>query len=319
MIEPMASPSVFDVQGRVGLPASKVDLDPSVVGPMPGEPTPSLRREGDFIIDRAGQVRQDAVAGLWLIDFNTAPPGEADATGFEPLPTMVIQPSQRLTTLQQIIELSAGRAQVRVSGQVHVYRGTNYLLLTAIGGLASPASETPDTGQPSTAQPPVDTAPPLAGPAPASPLDLLASMSSDRKAGDDANLAGAMDIGGAGFVSTGGGGQGAPSPADAGSAAEPQAPLQHEGDLIIQRAGRVVRSEDGNAVLFAFEADGTQQSEPPMMLMPCRLRATLEDIVTEQGDSVAFILSGRVYAYGGNNFLLPTTMRIRTSDTNILR
>ncbi len=54
-----------------------------------------------------------------------------------------------------------------------------------------------------------------------------------------------------------------------------------------------------------------------MLLMPCRLLELMEDTVAESGDQTVFILSGRVYAYRGANYLMPTLMRQRLDLGNL--
>ena len=70
-------------------------------------------------------------------------------------------------------------------------------------------------------------------------------------------------------------------------------------------------------MLFAFEADGRNAAEAPMIVMPCKLLELMEDTVIERGDQVVFLVSGRVHAYRGANHLLPTTMRLEIPSDNL--
>lgn len=108
-------------------------------------------------------------------------------------------------------------------------------------------------------------------------------------------------------------------PAVLGTAPNQVAPtLRREGEFIIDRRGRLMRSPKGNHALFVFDADTKEDGqEPPMILMPCRLLQDMETIVIEQGDSIAFIISGQVHTYRGANYLLPTTMRPAVDRGNL--
>ena len=87
-------------------------------------------------------------------------------------------------------------------------------------------------------------------------------------------------------------------------------PLRREGEFIVNRRGRLVRSPQSNLPLFVFDADtkGDGQ-ELPMILLPCRLLQDMEQAVIQDGDMIDFIVSGQVYTYHGANYFMPTTMR----------
>lgn len=93
-------------------------------------------------------------------------------------------------------------------------------------------------------------------------------------------------------------------------------PLRREGEFIIDRKGRLVRSGDGASMVFIFDADEKGNPEPPMVIMPCRMLQNMEDLVRERGDSIAFKLSGQVYTYRGANYLLPTMMKLAVDKGN---
>ncbi|MFW5681723.1 MAG: hypothetical protein ACOC1G_01845 [Phycisphaeraceae bacterium] len=93
--------------------------------------------------------------------------------------------------------------------------------------------------------------------------------------------------------------------------------LRREGEFIVSRRGRLVRSEDGAHVLFVFEADARDAPERPMIMMPCRMLESMEEIVADRGSDVEFILSGEVFVYRKNNYLLPTMMKIAIDRGNL--
>lgn len=94
-------------------------------------------------------------------------------------------------------------------------------------------------------------------------------------------------------------------------------PLRREGEFIINRRGRLLRSPDGGYLLFVFEADSSDAPELPMVLQACQLLETMEDTIERRGDTVVFILSGQINTYRGANYLLPTVMKIAMDKGNI--
>ena len=103
--------------GRAGM-----ELDPAVLGPLPGEPAPTLRREGEFLVNRRGRlIRSDAGEQMFVF--------EADSQD-APEPPMILQPCRRLQDMEDIVQQRGESVVFIVSGQVHVYRGQNFLLPT---------------------------------------------------------------------------------------------------------------------------------------------------------------------------------------------
>lgn len=93
--------------------------------------------------------------------------------------------------------------------------------------------------------------------------------------------------------------------------------LRREGEFIINRRGRLIRSPRSNRPLFVFEADTSKEGqELPMVLLPCRLLQDMEQTVMQNGDQVLFIISGQVHNYRGANYLMPTTMRLAVDRGN---
>jgi len=93
--------------------------------------------------------------------------------------------------------------------------------------------------------------------------------------------------------------------------------LRREGDFLINRRGHMVRSNKTGRLMFVFKGDGKQSPEPPMVLQACRTLQNMEKIVEDRGQSVEFIISGRVHTYRGANYLLPTMMKIAESRSNL--
>jgi len=93
--------------------------------------------------------------------------------------------------------------------------------------------------------------------------------------------------------------------------------LHREGQFIVSRKGRLVRTPHSAQAMFVFEADSEQAPEPPMILVPCQMLESIEDLVHERGDKLVFILSGQVLMYRGANYLLPTMMKLAVDRGNL--
>ncbi|MEM9881507.1 MAG: hypothetical protein AAF800_01145 [Planctomycetota bacterium] len=314
------------------VPAGTLDLDAAVVGVLPGDPLPKLRREGEFVIQRPGRLLSVADGAAWVFAFDD--PSNADEPRLRP---MIVQKCQRLASMQDTLEQRGGEdAGFTLTGQVHTYGGVNYLLPTAISGtrrtadaddLAAAEAAAAEAAEASTPpdgfEQPFDAAP-LDPQTPATfgnggatsgggdPIELMERMLDDRDAAPtrpdtvpavtayDAELDEAL--------------QGIRPDDDEAE------PLRREGEYLIDRAGRLVRGITGGDtnMLFAFEADGVDPAaaEAPMRLMPCKLLELMEDTVVQRGDQAVFLVSGRVHAYRGANHLLPTTVRLRYDEAS---
>lgn len=342
-VPPQVQPAVETIPNRVGLPSMSVDLDPAVVGALPGAPLPKLRREGEFIVERPGRLISINEGEFWVFEFD-------HLSGHEDLRPMIMQKCQRLASMQDTTTQRTpdGRAtgqtdtpfNFSITGQVHTYRGANFLLPTAISGtsnvsagdvkLPAPRDDADNPARQTTVQDLGFAADPDGPRRPskfdpnADPADLMDDMLSDSR--PSSRRPSTSPIQTATSQSLDEALRGV-NPDDK----EP-AILRREGEYLVNRAGRLVRGaatlgdagqggvDLGSAaggIMFAFEADGRNESEAPMVLMPCKLLELMEDTVVERGDQVVFLISGRVHTYRGANYLLPTTMRIRLQPDNL--
>jgi len=92
--------------------------------------------------------------------------------------------------------------------------------------------------------------------------------------------------------------------------------LRREGEFIISRRGRLM-VQPGGRTQFRFEADGEKSPEAPMLMLPCRLLETMEKLSEQRGEGLVFILSGQVFVYHGENWLLPTMMKLDFDRGNL--
>ncbi|MBL1218876.1 MAG: hypothetical protein D8M59_15460 [Planctomycetes bacterium] len=93
--------------------------------------------------------------------------------------------------------------------------------------------------------------------------------------------------------------------------------IMPEGTIIVDRAGRMVRSDIGGEWLFTFEADRNGKQDPPMVLMPCRRLERMEKLMEERADATVFRVSGQVFVYYDRNYLLPTWYQIPYERNNL--
>jgi len=100
-----------------------------------------------------------------------------------------------------------------------------------------------------------------------------------------------------------------------GRAAEGGGPvtLEREGGVVTLRRCRLTR---GPAGAFAVTFDSGVEddlSSAPMGLMPCELSDEMERIASRRGEHVTMTVSGRVFLYGRENYLLPTMFSVNPS------
>lgn len=93
--------------------------------------------------------------------------------------------------------------------------------------------------------------------------------------------------------------------------------LRREGEFIVNRRGRLVRTGDGAIPIFSFDADTDKAAETPVFIMPCRLLQNMEDLTARHGQDMVFVVSGQVFAYRGGNYLLPTMMKPAIDKGNL--
>lgn len=301
------------------VPTMRVKVDPRVLGVAPGEPLPPLRREGEALRKRDGQLLPTGERGYAVFIMDADP----EAGDEKPL-AMVVAPCMTLESMERLIEDRGDNLRFTVTGQVHTYRGVNYLLPTSQPKpwlidadaeeklVAEPAEDNETPAEPETPQDDPagsegsedDSATPSAD-------DVLQELLNQKQ---DSPTPDATE-------STGASGEDAATPATPASRVasdplllgldtdQPLAELKEEGQFIIARTGRLIRSADGSHALFVLDADGPGAPEPPMILQACKLLETMEKTVQQQGENVPFVITGQVFMYRGANYLLPTIVK----------
>lgn len=89
----------------------------------------------------------------------------------------------------------------------------------------------------------------------------------------------------------------------------PKPKLRREGEFVVNRQGRLLRSNDGQHMIFAYKADSKTEGEPPMIVVPCQLLQNMEEMMLERGDQITFSITGQILSYHGTNYILPTMMK----------
>ncbi len=112
----------------------------------------------------------------------------------------------------------------------------------------------------------------------------------------------------------------APTPITANRTAQPLVPEAapntpktarvREGEFVWNRVGRLEKDEKTGSWFFAFEADGQNMQDPPMILIPSRLLATMESASVSGTLPTRFKVSGEVTEYSGKNYLWVQHMEI---------
>ena len=80
--------------------------------------------------------------------------------------------------------------------------------------------------------------------------------------------------------------------------------VTREGTLLLDRVGRLTRSDDGKTFEFTIDSDGRRMADAPMILLPNRRLQQLEDRVQNSYRDLKIRASGEVMEYRGRNYLL---------------
>jgi len=194
-----------------------------------------------------------------------------DEAGAELAP-MVLLPCMQLAAMEQIAEASPESALFLLNGQVFVYRGRNFLLPTLHAVVSGAGREGEELGE-----------------------GASGGMDGEEVSVDD--LIEALD-------------EATPRADRLSPTPDPRATpkgLWQEGELVTLRRGRVLRSEEG-AWTFAIDndVDLVESTDAPMTILPCLNLERIEERAQRRSGSLPVVLSGRVFVYGGRNYVMPT-------------
>lgn len=322
-IEPEDSTTTARAEATEEVPAMRVKVDPRVLGVAPGEPLPPLRREGEALRKRDGQLLPTGERGYAVFILDADPKAGDD----QPL-AMVVAPCMTLESMERLLQDRGENLRFTITGQVHTYRGVNYLLPTsqpkpwlidAEGGqqLVSEPEAAPDSDGEVAVEPEATDTPDETGEEGATPSadDVLNQLLEQKRDSPTPDATESTDAG-EGDAGTDNTAPGTPAANLASDPLllgldtdQPLAELKDEGQFIIARTGRMIRSADGSHALFVLEADKPGAPEPPMILQACKLLETMEKTVQQLGEDVPFVITGQVFTYRGANYLLPTIVK----------
>ncbi|MBS0191207.1 MAG: hypothetical protein JSR52_08625 [Planctomycetes bacterium] len=268
-------------------PATIPGLSPETFTVPPGRYYP----EGTFLVRRTGTVRMLKTGDIAFIP---DAPAKRDPRRRGERP-MLLLPCQTLAALQSSVLASPDgeKTRIEVSGQLFVYRDRQQLLPTIFSVLQPSAKpETPEAHAPASTEK-------SAAPAPSPEADdpeisrMISELESQRTESRPTATPGIPEA------------KAVESTPEKGAAGRPLVP---EGTLLVDRRCRLVRAGDKYALAFDGDPDGT--SEPAMILLRTRALERLEAAVAHRADSVELVVSGRVYAYRNQNYVLPVLAQI---------
>ena len=90
--------------------------------------------------------------------------------------------------------------------------------------------------------------------------------------------------------------------------------LKREGSFVLAKPGRVIAITDGVlSTKYTFDDDAL----PDMYLLPCRFLEDMETAVAKHGTDVRFLVSGQIYTYRGDNYIMPTMVKLAPHRPNL--
>ncbi|MFG0244894.1 MAG: hypothetical protein ACF8MF_02440 [Phycisphaerales bacterium JB052] len=256
----------------------------------------STLAEGSFVLGRIGDlVKTPGGLMIFVPDRDQREPGEG---------AVLLMPCRTLELLQT--EWSGQR--VLISGEIFSYHNRNQLLISdyRLVREADEAQGTNDATEPvAEPQPDAATSQPLEDDPEV--RDLMRELDRDRPAPPSNNDDPLAEE---------------PSTLPRRPVSKPSVDTRgpEEGTLLLRRPARLVRNAKG-AWAVVFDNDDPQSEDSyPLVVLPCKTLMRMENWAMQQGDSARFMVSGRVYSYMGEAYLLPTlSQRLGPSDINSIQ
>jgi len=272
-------------------------LSPETFTVAPGRYFP----EGTFLVRRTGTVRiLKTGEAVFIPDMPS--PRDARRRGERP---MILLPSQTLAALQSSIATSANpeETRVEVSGQLFVYRERQQLLPTIFTVIRSSTPSTPSNSpapvkEAKTPTPEVNESGEVSSVRPGDDpevADIIKQLESRRSEVlppiSSATPEGAKGDEGRSITASDG---------DRGNASRSLVP---EGTIFTDRRGRLVRI--GDRLGIAFDGDANTPAEPAMYIIRSKALERLEGAISSRTGTVDIVMTGRVYTYRNQNYILP--------------
>ncbi|MEZ6242222.1 MAG: hypothetical protein R3B57_04190 [Phycisphaerales bacterium] len=241
--------------------------------------------EGTFLSGRDGTlVRGPAGRLIFVPGHENRAPGEGP---------MLVLPCATLERLERAMELDPTLERVAFTGQVTVYDRRNYLLPTQYARLGEVGSA-PESAD--------DAANESAGDGDAGASDQPAPALQDDP--EVRELIEALEARPRGVV----GQEGASERNELDSTGVSRAVA--EGAAMVRRRGRLVRDGAGGWTLRFDNGPSTGPGDEPLGVLPCMLLMEMERRAERGGDDLDMLVSGRIYSYEGQGYVLPTMMQL---------
>lgn len=295
---------VYPTTGKPPPPATKPPTMAAPVATIPGlspetfnVPPGRYFPEGTFLVRRTGTLRTLKTGETAFIPDL---PSKRDVRRRGERP-MILLPSQTLSAMQSAINTSPDgeKTRVEVSGQLFVYRDRQQLLPT-IFAVIRPTTPTETTAYIVAPEDAAKSGAEAESPAPAGDdSDIAAMISELEQQRSEVHPAAATSVPEMTVAS-----------ATAGEQMGGPRPLVPEGTLLTDRRGRLVRI--GNQLAIAFDGDAENSAEPAMLILRTRALERLEAAIASRSDTIELVLSGRVYAYKNQNYVLPVLAQIES-------
>ncbi len=279
-----------------GVARAQEDAEPTEASPETGELPEAIRKlllgvsepgasgmgtiavEGAVLPERPGLLRQTPY-GEWAFVF-MGDDGQAKA--------MVLLPCRQLERMIESVS-DLEEPAVRLTGSLTVYDRVNYLLPTNYAVITAPvvAPAEAEEGEGAEAIDPLTRIDPEL-------RDIAEALEAGRSRARSLQ---------APIVSP----PATRDPTDGGAQAEVEVERDalQEGDQLVRRRARLERQRGLWTLRFDQDADGTAMETPLMVLPNSSLRA-MERSVSRYGDQIAFEVSGSVYRYGRQPYVLIT-------------
>lgn len=290
-------------KGQPLAPAKSAGTIPGLAKEDPALPKRRFYPEGTFLSKRSGKLVKASTGDVVFV-----PSRDAKGRGEAP---MVVLPTQTLARLEAAPSVFAETSTVVLSGEVYVYFDRQYILPTVysvdrqIADAPATQAKTPESASgggkgPDAGSPGAKPTGLAADPAVADLIQDLETKRGSAKAPD---------------VST----SQAVAPANAtGASGDAKAPetgakvadsVTTEGSVLFNKRARLTRVASG-PLMVAFDGDSTSAAPAPMVLLRCRMAQKLDELAASRGDDLVVQVSGRVFVYGGRNYLLPTLAQV---------
>lgn len=298
------------------VPASN---DPPRLSPETPQKPPShnLLPEGTYLSGRNAKLIKRDGDPSWFLALESARAGgkiagnqpisayagwNYDPNSRDPLERPIeILPGKWLVTMNNI---SGNRVNPTITfcvwGEVTAYRDRNYILpslVTMVAMMEKSTASKPEKNQQTAFLAPADkAAPPAAVSIPDLPANLKQALEAIPRL-KPLPLTPESQVEQARLPA-------APQPRLASGGSSGVASPRKEGEMVIDRVGRLIFDPEEKNWTFVFEADGGSLAEPPVLLHPCRLLEVMETAAAKATRPIKFRVSGQITKYQARTYML---------------